>query len=168
MESHLNHLEFESKYVVRTRSLKRAPGGPPDTRLPRFNRDRFMILGRNSERATGDGGPNLDTGINIACIRCRPGTGFGSHKHPNWEILITLSGTWRITTADDTDVIVGPMDVVAVPGDVYHDAMNIGNDVGYGMSINMGTDTAKFTINPTLVEELAQWASANGLVPPAV
>jgi mannose-6-phosphate isomerase-like protein (cupin superfamily) len=150
----LNLREFTERYVVKAKELQPVRGAPPDAGLPRFNRDRFMVLGRNSERDRDNGGPAIDTGVNLAYIRCEPGTGFGSHKHPDWEILVTLAGTWRITAGDDLDVLVGPLDVVAVPGNVYHEAMNVGNEVGYGMSINVGSDTARFTIHPALLEEL--------------
>jgi mannose-6-phosphate isomerase-like protein (cupin superfamily) len=152
--------EFISQYVVRFEELKPAPGAPPDAKLPRFNRERFMVLGRNSERPAGEAGPVVNTGINLAYARCEPGRGFCSHKHPDWEIFIALSGQWRITVADNPEVTIGPLDVVAVPGDVYHEALNIGDCVGCMMSINMGTDTARYTIHPDLVEELRRFAEA--------
>lgn len=149
----MNLHEFSEKYVVRVKELQAAPSAPPDARLPRFERDRFMVLGRNSERRAGDTGPVLKTGINLAYLRCEPGKGFCSHKHPDWEIFVVLSGQWKVTAAD-TAVSVGPLDVVAVPGDVFHDAVNIGQEAAYVMSINMGTDTARYALHPAILEEL--------------
>jgi mannose-6-phosphate isomerase-like protein (cupin superfamily) len=146
--------EFTERYVVRAKALQPVPGAPPDARLPRFKRDRFMVLGRDSERRAGDTGPVLKTGINLGYARCEPGKGFCSHKHPDWEIFVVLSGHWKITIADDTEVTVGPLDVVAVPGDIFHAAVNIGQDEGYMMSINMGTDTADYALHPAILEEL--------------
>jgi mannose-6-phosphate isomerase-like protein (cupin superfamily) len=155
----LNLPEFVKHYVVRFKELQPSPGAPPDARLPRFNRERFMVLGRKSERRTGDTGPVVNTGINLAYLKCEPGKGFCSHKHPDWEIFIVLSGHWKVTVEGDsvegnTEVTVGPLDVVAVPGDVYHDATNVGDSPGHMMSINMGTDTARYAIHPSIIEEL--------------
>jgi hypothetical protein len=50
----------------------------------------------------------------------------------------------------------GPLDVVAVPGDVFHEATNIGSDAGYMMSINMGTDTARYALGPAILAELGK------------
>jgi len=55
-EVSLDLQEFISQYVVRFEELKPAPGAPPDAKLPRFNRERFMVLGRNSERPAGEAG----------------------------------------------------------------------------------------------------------------
>ena len=152
-ESYLNLQEFAAKYVVRARELSPAKGAPPDARLPRFTRDRYMVLGRKSERTKIDSGPALYTGVNLAYAACEPGKGFCAHKHPDWEIFVVLCGTWRITV-DEDEVMIGPMDVVAVPGDVYHAAMNAGDARAFMMSINMGSDTARYTIHPSIVAEL--------------
>ena len=154
LENCLNLQEFAAKYVVRARELQPAKGAPPDARLPRFARDRYMVLGRKSERSKVDPGPVLDTGVNLAYAGCEPGKGFCAHKHPDWEIFVVLSGSWKITV-DEDEVMVGPMDVVAVPGDVYHAAMNAGDARAFMMSINMGSDTARYTIHPSIVAELA-------------
>jgi mannose-6-phosphate isomerase-like protein (cupin superfamily) len=150
----LNLQEFTDKYVVRAKALQAATGAPPDARLPRFKRDRFMVLGRASERVAGDVGPVLKAGINLAYVRCDPNKGFCPHKHADWEIFVVLSSHWKVTVGGDTEVTVGPLDVVAVPGDVFHEAVNIGHDGGYMMSINMGTDSAGYVIHPSILEEL--------------
>jgi mannose-6-phosphate isomerase-like protein (cupin superfamily) len=149
----LNLRDFTDRYVVRAKQLQPARGAPPDARLPRFVRNRYMVMGRKSERATGDTGPVLDTGINLAYASCEPGRGFCSHKHPDWEIFVALSSTWKIAV-DDSEVTIAPMDVVAVPGDVYHAATNVGEKLGFMMSINVGSDTARYTLHPAILEEL--------------
>ena len=149
----MNVREFAERYVVRAKELKPARGAPPDARLKRFTRNRYMVLGRKSERPDGDKGPSINTGINLAYVSCEPGRGFCSHKHPDWEIFVPLSGSWMITV-EDSEVTVGPKDVVAVPGDVYHAAMNVGDGLAYMMSINMGNDTARYTLHPAILEEL--------------
>jgi mannose-6-phosphate isomerase-like protein (cupin superfamily) len=146
--------EFTEKYVVRAKTLQPSPGAPPDARLPRFERDRFMVLGRKSERRAGDSGPVISTGINLAYLRCEPGKGFCSHQHPDWEIFVVLSGHWKVGVAGQGTVELGPLDVMAVPGDLFHDAMNVGPSAAYMMSINMGTDTAKYALDPAILLEL--------------
>lgn len=145
--------EFASTYVVRAKELQPTRGAPPDARLPRFVRDRFMVLGRRSERANGDTGPAVNAGINLAYVKCEPGKGFCSHKHPDCEIFVVLSGSWRIDVAG-SEVTVGPMDVVAVPGDVFHAATNVGEEAAFMMSINTGDDTAPYKIHPSILAEL--------------
>lgn len=154
----MNLQEFAQKYVVRANELQPTHGAPPDARLTRFSRDRYMVLGRMSERVRGDTGPALETGVNLAYVACEPGKGFCAHKHPDWEIFVVLSGTWQISV-EERDITVGPMDVIAVPGDVYHAAMNAGSARACMMSINMGTDTARYTIHPSIVTELGSGAS---------
>jgi mannose-6-phosphate isomerase-like protein (cupin superfamily) len=150
----LNLRDFTDQYVVRAKQLQPAHGAPPDTRLPRFVRNRYMVLGRNSERTKGgDTAAALNTGINLAYVSCEPGKGFCSHKHPDWEIFVALSSAWKITV-EDSEITIAPMDVVAVPGNVYHAAMNVGEKPGFMMSINMGSDTARYTIHPAILEEL--------------
>jgi mannose-6-phosphate isomerase-like protein (cupin superfamily) len=156
----VNLTEFSEKYVVRMKDLQPAAGAPPDANLPRFIRDRFMVLGRKTERRPGDTGPVVSIGINLAYLRCEPGKGFCSHKHPDWEIFVVLSGQWKVKVADSSDVLVGPLDVVAVPGDVFHDAVNVGPDAAYMMSINMGTDTARHALDPAILVELGLSAAA--------
>jgi mannose-6-phosphate isomerase-like protein (cupin superfamily) len=145
--------EFAARYVFRAQNLKATRGAPPDARLPRFVRERFMVLGRRSERAACESGPALDVGVNLAYVSCEPGKGFCSHKHPDWEIFVVLSGRWKIEVAD-AQIEVGPKDVVAVPGDVYHAAVNACDETSFMMSINMGNDTARYTIHPSVLEEL--------------
>jgi quercetin dioxygenase-like cupin family protein len=152
--------EFAKQYVVRFDELKPTAGAPPDAQLPRFKRDRLLVLGRASERRGGDTGPVLNAGINLAYVRCEPGKGFCSHKHPDWEIFVALSGTWKILIEDDTEHTITALDVVAVPGNTFHGAVNVGDTNAYMMSINMGSDTARYTIAPAIVEELRRLTAA--------
>ena len=149
--------EFERRYVVRFADLEPAKGAPPDARLPRFARERFMLLGRRSERRQDDPGPDIDAGVNLAYVRCLPGKGFCAHKHPSWEIFVPMTGRWRIE-AEDGAVEIGPWDAVMVEGDIFHSAENIDEAPGVMMSINPGTDTASYTIAPEILAELGALA----------
>lgn len=154
--------EFQRRYVVRFDALKAADGAPPDAQLERFNRERFMVLGRNSERRPGEPGPDIEAGINLAYVRCEPGKGFCAHKHPGWEIFVPLSGRWRISIDGQADVEIEAWDAVAVPGDTFHAAMNISAEKAVMMSINPGSDTARFAIAPDILAEIQAAKAAAG------
>jgi quercetin dioxygenase-like cupin family protein len=152
--------EFCRRYVVRFADLKASAGAPPDAQLERFTRERFLVLGRASERREGEPGPDLNAGVNLAYVRCEPGKGFCSHKHPGWEIFVPMSGRWKITLEDADDVEIEAWDAMAVPGDQFHGAMNISDDSAVMMSINPGSDTARFAIAPEILAEIARAAKA--------
>lgn len=160
---HLNLEEFDRRYVVRFDALKPSDGAPPDARLPRFERERFMLLGRQSERRPGEAGTGIDTGINLAYVRCEPGKGFCSHKHPGWEMFLPLSGRWRISLDGQEPVEIDRWDVMVVPGDVFHGAENISNERAVMMSINPGNDTAQYTIANEVLAEIGNAARAAAL-----
>src|ERR1700722_1776047 len=83
-------------HVVRFDELQPLTKNPADTFLPRYRRERFSVVGRADERRAGEPGISIDAAVNFGFIRCAPGTGNCSHKHPNWEIFIPLSGRWRL------------------------------------------------------------------------
>lgn len=154
--------EFSRRFVVRFADLKASAGAPPDAKLERFDRERLMVLGRQSERPTGEPGPAIDAGINLAYVRCEPGKGFCAHKHPGWEIFVPMSGRWRISIEGEADVEIGAWDAMAVPGDVFHGAMNVGDCKAVMMSINPGSDTARFAIAPDILAEIRRATAAGG------
>jgi quercetin dioxygenase-like cupin family protein len=156
----LDAVEFSKRYVVRFNDIEPTAGAPPDAQLPRFARDRLLVLGRPSERRAGEVAPDLDAGINIAYVRCESGKGFCSHKHPSWEIFVPMSGRWSITREDGEALEIGPWDAVAVPGDVFHGAVNLSDGDAVMMSINPGGDTAPYTISPKILEEIARLKAA--------
>jgi len=147
--------EFESQFIQRFKDLQAFKVGPPDRRLPRFERDRFSVVGRPDERPEGDPGLALNTGFNIGYIRCAPGKGHCSHSHPDSEVFIPMSGRWKITLEGVGDVFAEAWDVVAVPGGLFHSAVNVGDGDAYMMSVNAGQMTAGYRIAPEIEAELA-------------
>lgn len=151
-----NPEEFAARFIQRFAALKPLAVGPPDRKLPRFQRDRFSVVGRPDERPEGDAGVALNAGFNIGYIRCDAGKGHCSHSHPDFEVFIPLSGRWLISIEGTGDVIAEPWDVVAVPGGIFHSAVNIGSGEGYMMSVNAGDMTAGYRIAPEIERELAE------------
>ena len=152
--------EFSRRYVVRFGDLKPTVGAPPDAGLERFARERFMLLGRNAERRPGEPAPDPIASVNLAYVRCEPGKGFCSHKHPGWEIFIPLTGRWRIDFEEGDDVAIEAWDVMAVSGDVFHGACNISSESALMMSVNPGSGTAGYTLSRDVLAELGSVARA--------
>jgi quercetin dioxygenase-like cupin family protein len=155
--------ELERRHVVRFDALKPSEGAPPDARLERFRRERFMVLGRKSERRPGESGPDIDAGINLAYVRCEPGKGFCAHKHPGWEMFVPMSGRWRISVEGQADVVIEAWDAMVVPGELFHGAENVGEESAVMMSINPGSDTARFAIAPDVLAEIQAAKAAAGV-----
>jgi mannose-6-phosphate isomerase-like protein (cupin superfamily) len=149
-------MEFAARFVQKFADLKPLTVGPPDRKLARFQRERYSVVGRPDERPKGDSGVALNAGFNIGYIRCESGKGHCSHSHPDFEVFIPMSGRWAISIEGTGDIIAEPWDVVAVPGGVFHSAVNISSDVGYMMSVNAGDMTAGYKIAPDVERELAE------------
>jgi quercetin dioxygenase-like cupin family protein len=152
----LDLAEFTQRYVVRFDALEPAKTAPPDVILERFQRERFMVLGRKSERRPEEMGCDLDTGINLAYVRCEPGKGFCAHAHSGWEIFVPMNGTWRVQIEGRDDIEIGAWDAVIVPGDLLHAATNISQERAVLLGINPGNDTASFTLSPEVAREIAE------------
>jgi quercetin dioxygenase-like cupin family protein len=150
-----NPAEFARRFMQRFKELKPLKVGPPDRRLERFQRDRFSVVGRPDERPEGDSGVALDTGFNIGYIRCEPGKGHCSHAHPDYEVFIPMSGRWKISIETVGEVFAEAWDVVAVPGGLFHSAVNVGDAPAWMMSVNAGNMTAGYEIAPEIEAELA-------------
>jgi quercetin dioxygenase-like cupin family protein len=146
--------DFKRRNVQKFADLKPLGVGPPDRVLERFQRDRFSVIGRPDERPDGDQGANLTTPFNIGYIRCEPGKGHCSHSHPGVEIFIPLSGRWRIEITGVGEIIADAWDAVSMPGDTFHSATNISDEPAWMMSVNDGTQTARYAIAPEVREEI--------------
>ena len=127
-----------------------------DMGLARYQRKRYAVVGRPDEQA-GETTPLDDVrGFNLTYLKCGPGKGIGAHAHATPEVLIALSGTWsvRLGPAGERETIIDPWDIVAVPPDEMHEAVNIGDDEGWMITINAGHGGAKITWSPDLIAEL--------------
>jgi oxalate decarboxylase/phosphoglucose isomerase-like protein (cupin superfamily) len=146
-------------HLVRFDQLQPLTKNPADTFLPRYRRERFSVVGRADERRAGEPGISIDAAVNFGFIRCAPGTGNCSHKHPNWEIFIPLSGRWRLVLEGGPlegrgELFLEPWDLILVPPDTFHEATNVGAAEACMLSLNPGKKGAAYTLHPEVIEEL--------------
>ncbi len=135
------------RHVLRFRDLdgRESPWKPLDTKLERFERERYSVIGRPAE-GTGEGKSVEDVeAFNVTYLKCEPGKGIGGHAHATAEVFIAMSGRWSVTLGPDgeREAIVEPWDIVAVPPDEMHGAVNISDETGWLMTINAGHGGAK-------------------------
>jgi oxalate decarboxylase/phosphoglucose isomerase-like protein (cupin superfamily) len=146
-------------HVVRFDELQPLTKNPADTFLPRYRRERFSVVGRADERRAGEPGISIDATVNFGFIRCAPGTGNCSHKHPNWEIFIPMSGRWRLVLEGGPlegrgELFLEAWDLILVPPDTFHEATNVGVAEACMLSLNPGKKGAAYTLHPDVIEEL--------------
>jgi mannose-6-phosphate isomerase-like protein (cupin superfamily) len=154
--------------VVRFDDLQPLQKHPADTRLERYKRERYSVVGRAGERPPGAPGADLEVGINFGYMKCASGRGNCSHHHPQWEIFIPLSGRWRIVVEGGEvegrqSLELGPNDMIIVPPETFHEATNISNEDAWIMSINPGAKGAPYTIHPEVIEALRALSQDAGL-----
>lgn len=153
--------------VVRFKELEPLRKHPADTRLERYRRERYSVIGRPDERAPGTPGAIAGVEVNFGYMVCTPGKGNCSHHHPQWEIFIPLTGRWRLVLEGGElegrqTLELGRWDMIIVPPDTFHEATNISDEDGWMMSINPGVKGAPYTIHPEVVEELRRFAESAG------
>jgi len=145
-------------HVLRFRDLagRESSYRPIDMLLSRFERDRYSVIGRPTEQS----GPRtpldeLDA-FNVTYLKCAPGKGIGTHAHATPEVFIVMTGKWSITLGVDAEQesIVEPWDIIAVPPNAMHGAVNISEEDGWLMTINAGHGGAKLFWAPNLIEEI--------------
>jgi hypothetical protein len=146
-------------HVIRFAELHPLRASPADIVLDRYKRERFSVLGRANERNPDEPGTRVGVNVNFGYIRCAPGTGNCSHKHPNWEIFMPMSGRWRMTLeggvlAGRHELTLGQWDVIVIPGDTFHEATNVSDAEACLLSLNPGHKGAPYTVHPSVIEEL--------------
>ena len=127
---------------------------PRDMVLPRFERERFTILGRPGESNNPALAALANEHFTMVCIRAEPGKGFASHSHDTAEAFVVMAGQWECVIGDES-VIVGPFDTVVVPEGVFQSLTNIGDVTGVTMAINAGGAGAPIRLDPKVLKELA-------------
>ncbi|HWM68833.1 MAG TPA: hypothetical protein VNO35_19745 [Steroidobacteraceae bacterium] len=154
-----------NSHVIRFAEIKPLTASPADILLTRYRRERFSVIGRANEREPGAPGSAVGANVNFGYIRCASGTGNCSHKHPNWEIFIPMSGHWKLTLEggvfdDGRHVLeLGPWDVIVIPGDTFHEAQNISDSEACLMSLNPGIKAAGYTVHPGVIEEIRRFSA---------
>lgn len=153
----LDTLEIDA-CVVRFSELdgRESPFHPFDMQLARFDRKRYSVIGRPAEQKGEARAVNRVEGFSVVYIRCEAGKGIGAHGHATAEVFIPLSGRWKVTfgAEGEREVELGPWDVISVPPDVMHGAVNVSDEDGWLMAINAGQAGAPIRWAPKLVEEI--------------
>jgi mannose-6-phosphate isomerase-like protein (cupin superfamily) len=153
--------------VVRFKELEPRTKHPADTRLERYQRERYSVIGRPEARPAGTPGATVEVDVNFGYMKSAPGKGNCSHHHPQWEIFVPLSGRWRLVIeggelSGRQTLELNHWDMIIVPPDTFHEATNISDDDAWMMSINPGTKGAPYTIHPDVIEALRQLSESAG------
>jgi quercetin dioxygenase-like cupin family protein len=147
------------RHVLRFADLPghESPWQPADMAVAKYDRKRYGVVGRPNESAKPGAGLDDVKAFNITYLRCEPGTGLGTHGHATPEVFIVMAGTWRITMGPNGEqaTILKPFDIVSVPPDAMHGATNVGDEVGWIMTVNAGHGGAKIVWGPDVLAELA-------------
>lgn len=154
MESKSSRLDLED-HVVRFGDLSRheSPYHPFDMQLPQYARKRYSVVGRPAEQAGAPKAVHQVKDFSVVYISCKPGKGIGAHAHATPEVFIPLSGRWRLTLGE-AETTLEPWDVLSVPPDVMHGAVNVSDEEAWLLVINAGHAGAKIHWAPELLAEI--------------
>lgn len=126
---------------------------PRDMLLPRFERDRYSVIGRPGEGSTRGTSLGAVSAFSVVYLRCDPGKGLASHAHQSAEVFIVMSGEWEIDV-EGTKTVLHPWDVISVTPDVLHGARNVSDQPGWIMAINEGQAGVPIRLNPEVLAEI--------------
>lgn len=135
---------------------RESPYRPADTLLPRYERHRYSVVGRPAEQK-GPLTPLEDVeAFNLTYLKCEPGKGIGTHAHATPEVFIIMEGTWRVTLGENAEqeTLLDKWDIISVPPNAMHGAVNISDRDGWIMTINAGHGGARIHWARALVEEI--------------
>jgi len=129
---------------------------PMDMLLPRFERKRYSVVGRPNEQSGARTPLDEVDAFNITYLMCEPGKGLATHAHATPEVFVVMAGTWSVTVGENAgqEVILEPRDIISVPPNTMHGAVNIGEEDGWLMTINAGQGGAKLYWAANLIEEI--------------
>ena len=146
--------ELES-CIIRFADLDKRKSGyrPRDMLLPRFERERFSVIGRPGEGSAAGKSTADVKAFSVVYLRCEPGKGLASHAHASAEVFIVMSGQWEIDV-EGTKTLLRPWDVISVTPDVLHGARNIGDQPAYMMAINEGSAGVPIRLDPKILSEI--------------
>lgn len=126
---------------------------PRDMLIPRFDRERFSVIGRPGEGTASDKAAGAVSAFSVVYVRCGPGKGIARHAHDSSEVFIILSGSWELSCGEMTTRI-EPFDVVSVPPQAMHGLVNVSNETGVAMAINEGKTGVPIQLAPEVLAEL--------------
>ena len=149
------HQELE-KYFIRYSELdsRQSSFHPFDTRLPRYQRTRYSVVGRPKEGTTDGKYHDDGAGFSVVYLKIEAGKGVGMHAHASSEVFIPMSGKWRVQIEGGMESVAFPWDVLSVPPNLMHGLENISDETAFIMAINSGNTGAPIRFSPDLIEEL--------------
>jgi len=148
--------------VIRFRDLakRRSTYRPADMVLPRYQRERYSVVGRPAEGTASDKRTSEATGFSVVYLKVEPGKGVGLHAHATPEVFIAMSGRWSVLLAGGRRLTLEPWDVISIPPDLMHGLENIGDETAFIMAINPGHAGAPIRFAPELLAEIRRAGGA--------
>ena len=148
--------------VARFKELKPTEQAFVDTRIPGYEREAFLVIGRGVTEDPALRPPITDArDFNITVIKQAPHKRVGLHDHPTVEVFMPLSGRWAVYWGDkgENEVILEQWDTISVPPGVMRGFTNVGTEEAYLLGITGGSDSGHVSWAPAVLEE----ARATGL-----
>ena len=142
------------KYFIRYSELDSHQSSfhPFDTRLERYQRTRYSVVGRPKE-GTKDGKYHDEgAGFSVVYLKIDAGKGVGMHSHASSEVFIPMSGKWRVQIEGGMESVAFPWDVLSVPPNLLHGLENISEKTVKDL-IKWVLSTP-IRLSPELIEEL--------------
>lgn len=127
---------------------------PREMLLPRFERERFSVIGRPGEGSTKGKALGDVKAFSVVYLRCQPGKGLASHAHASAEVFVVMSCQWEIDV-EGTKTMLNPFDVISVPPDMFHGARDIGPEPAVMMVINEGQAGVPISLDTAISQEIA-------------
>lgn len=124
--------------VARYRELRASPQAFIDTRIPKYERDIYNVIGRGVTEDAALAPSIIDSRyFSITYVGAEPGKGAALHAHETIEVFIPLVGKWAAYwgAEDDKEIEIDPFDVISFPPGVYRGFRNIGDSSGMLMAI---------------------------------
>ncbi len=138
MDIHEPTVEEMQARVARYDQLKPSKQAFVDTRIEKYERDIYNVIGRG---VTED--PELAPSITdaryfgITYVGAEPGKGAALHAHETIEVFVPLTGRWAAYWGEkgDKEIEIGPFDVISFPPGCYRGFRNIGDSHAMLMAI---------------------------------
>ncbi len=124
--------------VARFRELGASPQAFVDTRIPKYERDIYNVIGRGVTEDAGLAPSITDSRyFGITYVGAAPGKGAALHAHQTIEVFIPLIGRWAAYWGEDgsKELELDPFDVISFPPGVFRGFRNIGDSHGMLMAI---------------------------------
>ena len=125
--------------IVRFKDLpkRRSTFQPLDTKVPKYERERYSVVGRGAEGTTKGKKTAEVKDFSIVYVKLDPGKAIGTHAHATSEVFLPLTGRWEVGINGQTTIL-EPFDVISVPPNVMHSLVNVGDEPAFLMAVNAG------------------------------